>query len=124
MSPRSIGFVVVLVAVLAGRASFVDAQSTSGWILWEKYFTTNGSKETTTWEPQDGFALLADCRTSAQQLLQNALTYVKDTGGKLLGPVRPDGRSVVFEVTQSGVQQRIDVRYVCFPGSFDPRTRP
>ena len=123
MSPRSIGLFVVVVGALVGTPSLVDAQSTSGWTLWEKYFTTKGSTETTTWEPQDGFELLAECRMAAQQLVQYALTYVKDSGGKLLA-VRPDGRSLVFEVTESGVQQRIDARYVCFPGSFDPRARP
>jgi len=116
-------FLIVVVGALAGTSSLVDAQSTSGWILWEKYYTTKGSTATTTWEPQDGFELLAECRMSAQEVVQSALRYVKDSGGKLLA-VRPDGRSLVFEVTESGVEQRIDARYLCFPGSFDPRTRP
>jgi hypothetical protein len=118
---RSIGLILLTIGAIAGTPSLVDAQSTPGWILWEKYFTVKGSTETTQWEPQDGFDTLADCRMAAQQLFQYALAYMKDGHGKLQGPVRPDGRSAVFAVTDAGVQQTVDIRYVCFPGAFDPR---
>jgi hypothetical protein len=121
---RSIGIIVLLVSVLAGGSSFAAAQSTSAWILWEKNFTTKGDVGATTWEPQDGFDSLASCRASAQQLLKFALDYMKSVGGKALGPVQLDGRAAMFAITDSGVQQRIDIRYLCFPGTFDPRPRP
>jgi hypothetical protein len=118
---HSISFIALIIGVIAGTSSLVDAQSTSGWILWEKNFTMKGSTPTTQWEPQDGFDTLAECRMSAQQLFQFALAYMKDAGGKILGGVRPDGRSAMFAVTEAGVQQTVDIRYVCFPGTFDPR---
>ena len=115
---------LVVVGALAGTPWLVDAQSTYGWILaGKKDYTTKGSTATTTWEPQDGFELLAECRMSAQEAVQSALKYVKDSGGKLLA-VRPDGRFVVFEVTESGVQQRVDASNGVLSRSFDPRARP
>ena len=121
---RSILFVAMIIGVLASSPSHVGAQSTSAWILWEKYYTKKGTAETTTWEPQDGFEQLGDCRKSAQQLLQFALDYMKSVGGKLLGPVQLDGRAAIFAVTESGVEKSYDIRYLCFPGTFDPRPRP
>jgi hypothetical protein len=32
-----------------------------------------------------------------------------------------DGRAVTYAVTESGVQQTTDLRFLCFPGPFDPR---
>jgi hypothetical protein len=121
---RSVRIFVLLVNVLAGGPSLASAQSASAWILWEKNFTAKGDTGTTTWEPQDGYVSLASCRTSAQQLLKFALEYMKSMGGKPLGPVQLDGRAVMFALTDAGVQQRIDIRYLCFPGTFDPRQRP
>jgi hypothetical protein len=123
LTVRVIGLAVLIVGALAGAPSFAGAESPSAWILWEKYFSMKRNAGTTTWEPQDGFDRLADCRTSAQQLLQTALAYMKDNGGKLLGPVQLEGRAAVFAVAKSGVQERVDVRYLCFPGTFDPRPR-
>jgi hypothetical protein len=120
---RALVFVALLAYVVGGAPSFAGAQSSSAWILWEKYYTKKGTAETTTWEPQDGFEQLADCRKSAQQLLQFALDYMKSTGGKLLGPTQLDGRAAMFAVTESGVEKSYDIRYLCFPGTFDPRPR-
>jgi hypothetical protein len=117
---RTIGFAILLTGAIAGLASIVEAQS-AGWILWEKNYTTKGTTETTTWEPLDGFDLLAECRMTAREIFQTALAYMKNNGGKLLGDVRTDGRSGVFAVTQAGVEQTVDIRYLCFPGAFDPR---
>ena len=66
---------------------------------------------------------LAECRKAGQELLGYALSYMKDGAGKILGPVRPDGRSAIFAVTTDGVQGTVDIRYLCFPGGFDPRPR-
>lgn len=120
---RAIGLVALIVGVLASAPPFADAQSNATWILWEKYHTKKGTTETTTWEAQDGFETLADCRKSAQQLLQYSLDYVKSMKGKLLGPVQLDGRAVVFAITESGIEKTFDVRYLCFPSPFDPRPR-
>ena len=114
-------FIPLVIASVVATPLFVHAQSTSGWILWEKNMRSQGGAETVSWEPQDGFDALTECRNTAQQLLQFALAYMKNGGGKLLGEVRPDGRSAVFDVSEAGVQQTIDIRYVCFPGTFDPR---
>jgi hypothetical protein len=119
-----VGVISLIVVALGGTPSPVDAQSTAGWVLWEKYSLTKGGAQTTTWEPQDGFDVLADCRLSARQLVQVALDYVKASGGKVLGPAQLEGRAVGFELTEGGVQQRVDVRYLCFPGTLDPRPRP
>jgi hypothetical protein len=121
---RVIGCAILLTAVIASVAATSEAQSASGWILWEKNYTMKGGTGTTTWEPLDGFELLAECRMTAQQIFQTALAYMKTSGGKPLGDVRPDGRSGVFAVTEAGAEQTVDIRYVCFPGEFDPRPRP
>jgi len=121
---RKIGFVFVLLVFVATAAPpAVRAQAASGWILWEKFMRMKAGSETVTWEPQDGFESLAECRAVAQQLLQAALAYMKDGGGGKLLAVRPDGRSAAFTVTDGGVQGTLDIRYVCFPGAFDPRGR-
>lgn len=118
---RVIGFAILLTGAIASAASIAEAQSASGWILWEKNFTTKGSTETTMWEPLDGFDALAECWMTAQKIFQTALASMKNNGGKLLGDVRPDGRSGAFAVTVAGVEQTVDIRYLCFPGAFDPR---
>jgi hypothetical protein len=82
---RSIGFIVLRTGAIAGTLSLVDAQSTAGWVLWEKNFTTEKGTEITHWEPQDGFDTIADCRMSAQQLFQFAFAYVKTAGENYLG---------------------------------------
>ena len=123
---RALVVLALLACEVGGAPSFAGAQSSSAWILWEKYYTKKGTIETTTWEPQDGFEQLADCRKSAQQLLQFALDYMKSAGGKLLGPTQLDplaGRAAVFVVTESGIEKTYDIRYLCFPGTFDPRPR-
>jgi hypothetical protein len=117
-------FVVVLSITSAVTSARVGAQAGSGWILWEKNMIAKAGGETVTWEPQDGFESLRECRESGQKLLGFALAYMKSGAGKLLGDVRPDGRSAIFEVTNQGARETIDIRYLCFPGEFDPRPRP
>jgi hypothetical protein len=121
---RALAFVVLAALVLAG-ASSADAQSGGAWILWEKTYTTKATAApTTTWEPYDGFDSLAECRKAAQPLLQAALAYMKSKNGKLLGlPEELKGRAAVFAITEGGVEQTIDLRFLCFPGPFDPRSR-
>jgi hypothetical protein len=108
-----------------GSFSMVHAQEVeAGWILWEKnMINTPGSSDAVTWEPIDGYAALAECRKTGQEHLKNALAYMNSGAGKLLGPVRPDGRSATFTKTD-GAGGTIDIRYLCFPGGFDPRPRP
>jgi hypothetical protein len=120
---RALTFIALIVAAFAG-ASSAHAQTPSAWILWEKTYTTKGkAAPTTMWEPYDGYATLAECRKAALPLVQYALAYVKSSNGKVLGPVQMDGRAVTYTITESGVQQTVNVRYLCFPGPFDPRPR-
>ena len=121
MIVRAIAFVALSVVALAS-ASSAHAQSASAWILWEKTYMTKGkAAPTTMWEPYDGYDTLAECRKAALPLVQAALEYVKSMKGKQLGPVQMDGRAVTFTITESGVQQTTDLRFLCFPGPFDPR---
>ena len=119
---RALLIVVLGIAAIAAPLP-AGAQAGSGWILWEKNMIAKAGGETVTWEPQDGFESLGECRESAQTLLGYALAYMKSGAGKLLGDVRPDGRSAMFEVTNQGARETIDIRYLCFPGEFDPRPR-
>jgi hypothetical protein len=114
-------FVVLVATALATAPSSVVAQSSSSsWILWEKTYTTKGkAAPTTTWEPYDGYDSLAECRKAAQPLLQAALAYVKSMKGKV--PKELDGRAATYTITESGVEQTTDLRFLCFPGPFDPR---
>jgi hypothetical protein len=117
-------FVVLVATALATAPSSVVAQSSSSsWILWEKTYTTKGkAAPTTTWEPYDGYDSLAECRKAAQPLLQAALAYVKSMKGKVLGlPKELEGRAATYTITESGVEQTTDLRFLCFPGPFDPR---
>jgi hypothetical protein len=114
--------VIVLIIITAVSAA-VKAQAGTAWILWEKNMIAKAGGETVTWEPQDGFESLRECRESGQKLLGFALAYMKSGAGKLLGDVRPDGRSAMFEVMNQGARETIDIRYLCFPGEFDPRPR-
>jgi hypothetical protein len=122
---RAIAIVVLMGSLLAGVSSSARAQSTSSWILWEKTYTTKSkAAPTTTWEPYDGYDSLAECRKAAQPLVQAALAYVKSKNGKVLGlPQELAGRAAVYTIAESGVEQTVDLRFLCFPGSFDPRPR-
>jgi hypothetical protein len=122
---RAIAFVTLIVVLLVGVSSSARAQSGGTWILWEKTYTTKSTAApTTTWEPYDGFDSLAECRKAALPLLQAALAYMKSKNGKLLGlPKELEGRAAVFTTAESGVEQTIDLRFLCFPGAFDPRPR-
>jgi hypothetical protein len=119
MSKRGLG---VLLAVLSWPVA-TSAQATSGWVLWEKTMVDKAGAESVTWVPLDGFESIAECRQTGQQTLQYALDYVKSGAGKLLGPVRPDGRSAIWEVTNAKPRQTVDTRFLCFPGALDPRPR-
>jgi len=120
---RTLTFVALIIAAFAG-ASSAQTQTGSAWILWEKTYTTKGTAAPTTmWEPYDGYSTLGECRKAALPLVQYALDYVKSGNGKVLGPVQMDGRAVTYTITESGVQQTVNVRYLCFPGPFDPRPR-
>jgi hypothetical protein len=115
-------------AIVLGIAAILSvplrAQTAAGWILWEKNMASKpGAPMSVTWVPMDGYDALAECRKAGQTLLGYALSYMKDGAGKILGPVRPDGRSAIFAVTTDGVQGTVDIRYLCFPGGFDPRPR-
>jgi len=90
----AIGVGLNLALALAAPSRAI-AQGTSGWILWEKSMSTKGGSDSVTWEPLDGF-----------------------------GPVRPDGRSAIFDVSKDGVKETLDIRLLCFPGAFDPRPKP
>jgi hypothetical protein len=116
-----IGLILVLTVAPSSRAS---AQGASGWILWEKNMATKNGADSTTWEPLDGFATIAECRLEGQRVFKNALAYMNSGAGKQLGPVRPDGRSAIFDVSKDGVKETLDIRLLCFPGSLDPRPRP
>ena len=122
---RTVASVVVLsFAVVVQTSAVVGAQGAAGWILWEKNMINKpGAPESVTWEPLDGYDTLAECRRTGQEHLKNALTYMNSGAGKLLGPVRPDGRSATFAVTDAGATHTVDIRYLCFPGGFDPRPR-
>ena len=123
MIVRAIAVVALIVGALAS-ASSVHAQTGSAWILWEKTYTTKGkAAPSTMWEPYDGYDTLAECRKAAPPLVQIALEYVKSMKGKQLGPVQMDGRAVTYAITESGVQQTTDLRFLCFPVPFDPRPR-
>jgi hypothetical protein len=111
-------------ALALAAPSRLSAQATAGWILWEKNMTTKAGADSITWEPLDGFATIAECRLEGQRVFKSALGYMKSGAGKQLGPVRPDGRSAIFDVSKDGVQETLDIRLLCFPGSFDPRPRP
>jgi hypothetical protein len=119
MSKSALG---VVLALLCGPAA-TSAQTASGWVLWEKNMVARAGAESVTWEPMDGFESIAECRQNGQQLLQYALDYVKSGAGKMLGPVRPDGRSLIYEVTNAKPRQTVDTRFLCFPGTLDPRPR-
>ena len=124
MIVRAIAFALLIVVALATTPSSVVAQSASAWILWEKTYTTKGkAAPSTMWEPYDGYDTLAECRKAALPLVQAALAYVKSMNGKVLGPVQLDGRMATFTITESGVQRTTDLRFLCFPGPFDPRPR-
>ena len=118
---RQIGTIAVCIVAIAGASSVAAAQAAAGWILWEKNFRVKGIAETTEWEPLDGFDTLGECRATAREQFQFALAYMKSGAGTLMGPVRPDGRSATFVLTGTGEKQTVDIRYLCFPGTFDPR---
>jgi hypothetical protein len=121
---RAIAIALLIVVALATTPSSVVAQSSSAWILWEKTYTTKGkAAPSTMWEPYDGYDTLAECRKAALPLVQAALAFVKSMNGKVLGPVQLDGRMATFTITESGVQRTTDLRFLCFPGPFDPRPR-
>ena len=120
---RDIAGVVLALTMAMAAPSLAVAQATSGWILWEKDMKTKGGAESVTWGPIDGYASIVECRQSGQQLLRYALDYMKSGAGKLLGPVRPDGRSAIFDVSKDGTKETLDIRYLCFPGGFDPRPK-
>jgi len=119
----AIGVGLSLALALAAPARAI-AQGTSGWILWEKSMSTKGGSDSVTWEPLDGFATIAECRLEGQRVFKSALDYMKSGAGKQLGPVRPDGRSAIFDVSKDGVKETLDIRLLCFPGAFDPRPKP
>jgi hypothetical protein len=116
------GILGVVVALLSAPIA-TSAQTTSGWVLWEMTMVTKAGADAVTWMPLDGFESIAECRQTGQQQLQYALDYVKSGAGKLLGPVRPDGRSLIYEVTNATPRQTVDTRFLCFPGALDPRPR-
>jgi hypothetical protein len=116
------GFVLSVTMVVVAPSP-VGAQAAPGWILWEKSMISKpgaGAPESVTWEPLDGYESIAECRRSAQEPLKAAVAHMKSGAGKVIA-VRPDGRSAVFAATNAGAQQTIDIRYLCFPGAFDPR---
>ena len=118
---RAVPFAGFLCLLVAADVPGVAAQAAAGWILWEKNMTSKpGSPEAVTWEPLDGYDALAECRKTGQEHLKNAVAYMNSGAGKLLGAVRPDGRSATFALTNP-VGQTVDIRYLCFPGGFDPR---
>ena len=121
---RVAGLVTLMMGAIACAPSSSGAQTASAWTLWEKNYTMKGTTGTTTWEPQDGFEQLNDCRMAGQQILRIALDYMKNNGAKLLGPVQLDGRAATFVTGDSANQNTVNIRYLCFPGSFDPRPRP
>jgi hypothetical protein len=109
------GVLVGLLAVLY----MVSPKNQSGWVLWEKRMTFRDGGEATTWEPLDGFERLGDCHRSGQEIVADALEFMRSGGRKLLS-VRPDGRSAAYAV-EGDAQHTVDTRYLCFPGAFDPR---
>jgi hypothetical protein len=115
----------LIVAILSvfGLAYLLNSQSArnaSAWILWEKNMTTKDAVTMTTWEPIDGFERLSDCHESGREIIQAAQQFMNSGDRKVLA-VRPDGRSVVYEVAEGAGKQSVDYRLLCFPGSFDPR---
>jgi hypothetical protein len=112
-----------LYLLLASAPSRAMAQTAPGWILWEKNMKVKAGAESVTWEPLDGFASIAECRLEGQRVLKSAIDYMRSGAGKQLGPVRPDGRSAMFDVSKDGNRETLDIRYLCFPGGFDPRPK-
>jgi hypothetical protein len=119
----AMGVGLTLALALAAPARAI-AQAAPGWILWEKNMSTKNGADSITWEPLDGFATIAECRLEGQRVFKSALDYMKSGAGRQLGPVRPDGRSAIFDVSKDGVKETLDIRLLCFPGTFDPRPRP
>ena len=121
MTRRDWLIALALVSLVALALAFtVRPKDATAWLLWEKRMTFKDGAESTVWEPLDGFDRLAECQKSGQEILKGALGYMGSDGRKLLG-VRPDGRSASYEENQGGSKQTVDVRFLCFPGPFDPR---
>jgi hypothetical protein len=116
-----LGVALLSVAALSPTLMRAAADKTSAWVLWEKNVTTKEGGGTTQWEAIDGFESLTRCQRSGQQIMQIGVDAMKQAGGQLLGDVRPDGRSAMFAVNERGAQQSVEWRYLCFPGTFDPR---
>lgn len=116
--------VLASVIVASGVLAYAIMHNTArSWVLWEKRMTFASGGEMTAWEPLDGFERLADCQKSGQDILKEALPYMKSEGHKLL-TVRPDGRSAAYEEGEGVTKSTIDARYLCFPGPFDARPAP
>ena len=120
---RAVGVGLCLLLAFTAPSRAI-AQASPGWILWEKNMQVKGGAESVTWGPLDGFASITECRLEGQRVLKSALDFMKSGAGKQLGPVRPDGRSAIFDVSKDGTKETLDIRYLCFPGGFDPRPRP
>ena len=129
MSGALLKTIVALYVFVTCWSAALDAQTTTttGWILWNKNVTwypatdTKVATTTTQWSPVDGYDALSECRAEGQRQVLIFLEITKHLkSARLVGSVTPDGRSATFN---SKNDERFDVAYVCFPGTFDPRPR-
>src|SRR5436190_2236824 len=76
---------VALLIVLA-LSSVLEAQTTAGWVLWERTLSSYKAAaaplvQETDWEPQDGFEHLADCRVASTGAAKGRVTALKELSG-------------------------------------------
>ena len=122
--------IAIGLCVFALAASPVRADS--GWILWQVTEATPISRagsspsvgdRNTRWEPQEGFEAFALCRGAAAGALQGAVEVLKSTGAAKSARINPGGGSATLMFEEGSQMTLSTLRFVCFPGVFDPRGR-
>ena len=113
---------LVLLLAFQGGLHAQSEIAASGWILRQRTLLTSGANDaraTASWEPQDGYLILAECRAAG---LANAVA-LEENQRRIMGAkakVTRDDRSISATLPDREGSLYV-TRYLCFPSNFDPR---
>lgn len=126
--------VFVLGLILYGAPLAAQSATTlAGWVLWQRSQTSEAKPATplvhsaVTWNPEEGFERLAECRTAAIASARSLKTLEGMATPPSKVQVEVTNTEAMIITTTITPQQKsasfVTARYMCLPGSLDPRPR-
>jgi hypothetical protein len=122
---------LILGAIYSAGAKLTaqDQDQSVGWVQWQKTQRTTttpkspAAQSAPEWIPKDGYASLIECRANGATQVQLAENVYRKNPNPKTEAKGVDRILMIISTGDDGKTTLIEINYLCFPGTFDPRPR-